>query len=243
MRRCVPAIVFAILLFTGRTALADSVAVGDKLHMLNSGGAISGGEFNVDIVGKGNEPPLFDFVTFCVQLRQDINKDDDFTVGYIGDRADDEVDPDPSDGPGDPLDEKTAWIYWQYRQPGQGALSGYTENEVQNAIWVIEQEWDFAEQNIFFPPSRLANLELNTRAIMDAAAAAVSPAGGWTNNNRVQILGLFFPNGDIAQDMLMLDDGGGTITQVETPEPATLLLVGGGVAALIRRRVRGWRNG
>ncbi len=74
MRRCVPAIVFAILLFTGRTALADSVAVGDKLHMLNSGGAISGGEFNVDIVGKGNEPPLFDFVTFCVQLRQDINK-------------------------------------------------------------------------------------------------------------------------------------------------------------------------
>jgi hypothetical protein len=43
--------------------------------------------------------------------------------------------------------------------------------------------------------------------------------------------------GEKAQDLLMLEDDRIRITQSETPEPATLLLVGSGAAALLRRRL------
>jgi hypothetical protein len=106
---------------------------------------------------------------------------------------------------------------------------------------VIEQESCFIDN--IFPSSLLTQQNRdNANALMAAAENAVT-VGGFVNTN-VRVVQLVFP--DLvteAQDVLMLDDDGVTITQVEAPEPATLLLVGGGVAALVRRRVKGRRNG
>lgn len=231
MRRCVSIAVFAILLSTGRTAFADSIAVGDTLDVLNDGGAIYGGVFQVDNLATGAPIDLF---TFCVQLAQDISSTDLFTVGDISLIADD-------DGGPDPLDTRTAWIYSQYRL---GTLGAYTENEIQSAIWVIEDEWTFAEENIFFPGME-PGLQNNASALIAAAQHAVD-VDGWVNTD-VRVLNLFFlegdRKGDVAQDLLMLSDGGETTQDVHAPEPATLLLVGSGAAALIRRRAKGRRNG
>jgi len=228
MRRCVPIIVFGLLLFTGRTAFADSVVVGDTLPLLSPGGAIFGGEFPVDVDGVGT-PGTADLITFCVQQASDINDSDTFTVTAIGNTTDD----------GDPLDDRTAWIYASYRLDRAGFLSTYGEDGIQAAIWLIEDEAYFRDHVFpFIAPS----IQSNANALIAAADNAVT-VGGFVNTN-VRILQLVFPDLTTeAQDLLMLDDGGGNTTQAEAPEPATVLLVGGGVAALIRRRVRGRRNG
>lgn len=233
MRRCVPAIVFAILLFTGRTAFADAIAVGDTLHLLDPGGPpIWGGEFVVDVdrlIVPGPADGIADLVTFCVQQASDINGDDLFTVTNIGTTTDD----------GDDLDNRTAWIYTNYRLDPSGFVSTYTEDGIQAAIWIIEDESYFTDY--VFPFLLDASVQSKANDLIAAAGNAV--ALGFVNTN-VRIMQLVFPDGTTeAQDLLMLDDGGVTITQTEVPEPATLLLVGGGVAAMVRRRVRGRRNG
>src|SRR4029077_11598148 len=102
MRRCVSAIVFAILLFTGRAAFADSIVVGSELHLIDPGGPpIWGGEFVVALKVSGVSDNVSDLMPFCVQQSSDINGDDTFTVTAIGTTTDD----------GDDLDDRTAWIY------------------------------------------------------------------------------------------------------------------------------------
>ena len=232
MRRYVLAIVFAILLFTGRTAFADSIVVGDTLHLLDPGGPpIWGGPFTVDVAVGGVFDDVADLITFCVQQESDINGVDTFTVSHIGDPS---IPGGNQTDDGDDLDDRTAWIYSQYRQ---NALSGYTGDEIQAAIWVIEDESYFTN-NIF--PTLTPSEQSNANGLIAAAGNAVT-VGGFVNTN-VRIVQLVFPDGGQAQDLLMLGDPGVTITQVETPEPASLLLVGSGVAALVRRRVRGRRN-
>ena len=227
MRRCVSAIVFAMLLFTGRTAFADSIVVGDTLHLLDPGSTVLwGGVFRVDVDGQG-APGIADLLTFCVQQSSDIDDTNTFTVTAIGNTTDD----------GDPLDNRTAWIYTQFRQD-PSFLTTYTQDGIQAAIWLIEQESYFTN-NIF--PFQTASLQANANALIAAANHAVN-VDGFVNQN-VRILQLMFPDGTTeAQDLLMLDDGGNHTTDSTVPEPATLLLVGGGAAALVRRRVRGPRN-
>jgi hypothetical protein len=83
-------------------------------------------------------------------------------------------------------------------------------------------------------------LQNNATAIKAAAQAAV--AGGYVNQN-VRLLNLFFINdGRVAQDLLVLTDGGNTTQDATVPEPATILLVGSGAAAMIRRRVKSRRK-
>jgi hypothetical protein len=229
MRRCVSAIVFAILLFTGRAAFADSIVVGDTLHLIDPGGPpIWGGEFAVDVAVGGAFDDVADLITFCVQQSSDINGDDTFTVTAIGTTTDD----------GDDLDDRTAWIYLHYRQDPGGFVSTYTEDGIQAAIWLIEEEAEFTQQ--VFPFLLDQSVQDKAHALMDAADAAV--VGGFVNTD-VRIMQLVFPDGTTeAQDLLMLDPD--TTTQdVHMPEPATVLLVGSGAAALIRRKVKSGRRG
>jgi len=228
MRRCVPAIVFAILLFTGRPAFADSLIVGDTVHLIDPGGPpIWGGEFVIDVAVGGIFDGVADLVTFCVQQSSDINGDDDFTVAAIGTSTDD----------GDPLDDRTAWIYVNYRQDPAGFVSTYSEDGIQAAIWILEDEAYFRDN--VYPFLLDATTRGQAEALMAAADNAVT--GGFVNTN-VRIAQLEFPDGTEAQDVLMLD--GGTTTQdIHMPEPATVLLVGSGAAALIRRKVKSGSRG
>jgi hypothetical protein len=226
MRRCVPAVLFAALLLTGRTAFADSIAVGDTLHLLDPGGPpIWGGEFAVDVDGIGT-PGIVDFVTFCVQQASDINGTDTFTVAAVGDPS---IPGQNTTDDGDPLDDRTAWIYLNYRQDPQGFVSTYTEDGIQAAIWLIEEESYFT--NRIFSSLLEASVQDKANALKAAAQNAV--LGGFVNTN-VRIVQLVFPDLSEAQDLLVLDDGL-TTQHVHMPEPATLVLVGSGVAGLIRR--------
>lgn len=244
-RNFVQAAVVGVVLLTGRAAFADPIAVGHTLHLLNPGGTIWGGVFNVDDLDilpnypNDPDPPAFDLASFCLQIAEDINDTDDFVVEKISTVVDESPDPDPSDGiDGDPLDDRTAWIYSQFRA---GSLGSFTEDEIQAAIWEIEDEWEFSDANAVFG-SILPSLAVNAASLKALADAAV--AGGWRNEDVLVLTLRFAPGtlraGDKAQDLLMLDDR--VRIESEAPEPATILLLGSGAAALIRRRVRNRRS-
>ena len=209
MRRAIHTIVVFCLLLGARQAYADPVAVGDVLHVLGSDGNIWGGAFDVDNTSNG---PGIDFKTFCVQLREDIDYDNLFLVGAISDFADD-------DGGPNPLSLETAWIFSSYRH---GALSAFTSDEIQSALWALEGDWTLADAMSLFGPSVIGD----PASLIALAEANVN--AGWVNDG-VRVINLFTLDGQKAQDQLTLS---------EVPEPGTLLLVGGGVAALIRRRRR-----
>jgi hypothetical protein len=230
MRRCVSAAVFAILLLTGRAAFAGSIAIGDTLQVLNPGGAIYGGVFQVhdvnldDPLDPTDQSQRIDLLTFCLQHEQDISIDD-FIVHDISLVTDD----------GEDLDKKSAWIYSQY---SQAALSTYTEDEIQAAIWVIQQQVSFT-RDIFPSPALTQQNRDNANALIAAAQQAVD--GGYLGTD-VRVLTLLYLTGgaehsadDPAQDLLVYTGGGNTTQDVHMPEPATLVLVGSGVVGLIRR--------
>jgi PEP-CTERM motif len=209
VRRAIQTVVVFCLLLGARQAYADPVAVGDLLHVLGTDGNIWGGAFDVDNTSNG---PDIDFKTFCVQLREDIDYDHLFVVGSITDFADD-------DGGPDPISLETAWIFSSYRH---GALSMFTSDEIQSAIWALEDDWTIAEGMSLFGPSVIGD----PGSLIALAEAAVD--AGWTNDG-VRVLNLFTLDGQKAQDQLTLS---------EIPEPGTLLLVGSGAAAVVKRRRR-----
>jgi hypothetical protein len=212
VRRAIQTIVVLSLLLGARQAYADPVAVGDLLHVLGTDGTIWGGAFDVDNTSNG---PGIDFKTFCVQLREDIDYDHLFVVGSITDFADD-------DGGPNPISLETAWIFSSYRH---GALSMFTSDEIQSAIWALQGDWTIAEGMSLFGPSVIGDPE----SLIALAEAAVD--AGWTNDG-VRVLNLFTLDGQKAQDQLTLSE------LSEIPEPGTLLLVVSGAAALAKRRRR-----
>jgi len=209
VRRAIQTIVVFGVLLGAREAYADNVAVGDVLHLLGSDGNIWGGAFEIDNLATG---PGVDFKTFCVQLHQDVDYDNLFVVGAISEFADDD------DGP-DPISPETAWIFSSYRH---GALSGFTSDEIQAAIWMLEGDWTLADGIAVFGAAIIGDPE----ALIALAESNVNT--GWVNDG-VRVINLFTLDGRKAQDQLTLS---------EVPEPGTLLLVGSGAAALVKRRRR-----
>ena len=207
MHRAIQTTVVLCLLLFGRQAYADPVAAGDVLHVLGSNSNIWGGAFDVDNTSNGLG---VDFQSFCLQISQDIDYDHLFVVGSITDSADD-------DSGLDPISAETAWIFTSFRH---GALAMFTSDEIQSAIWILEDEWTLANAIQGFGASVIGDPE----TLIALAQASVN--AGWVNNG-VGVINLFTLDGEKAQDQLTLS---------EVPEPGTLLLVGGGAAALMRRR-------
>ena len=211
MRALLRCTTFAAVMLVATVSSADPIAIGDLIKFQGSTGGLGGGAFLVDNTSNGAGD---DFMTFCLQMTQHVDYSSLFRVGGITNFADDAAG-------NDPLSTATAWIFSSFRA---GLLTGYTPDEIQGAIWTLEDEWTSSAGN--------------SAALITLAENRV--AAGWVNDG-VGVLNLFYTDGRMAQDQL-------TYTRVAnlpppppepTPEPATLVLVGlGGLVLGSRKRLR-----
>jgi len=134
MRTLLPCTTFAAVMLVATVSSADPISVGDLIKFQSSTGTIGGGAFLVDNTANGTG---VDFTTFCLQMTQHIDYSSLFRVGGITDFADDA-------GGNDPLSTATAWIFSSFRA---GLLTGYSANEIQGAIWTLEDEWTSSAGN------------------------------------------------------------------------------------------------
>ena len=173
-----------------------------------------------------------EFLSFCLEINESTDYSSVFKIdginnyaanGGIGGAMD--YDPGVGEDLRDPIDKKTAWIYWY---ANQGDYK-YEYKDAQYAIWVIENEiadgdgnWDWVTDN--------------AKALIDQAHDKVGD-GNYTEGE-VVVYNLSYSSGEKAQSMLAWKDETGG--QEPIPEPALLLMLGGGLLGMagLRRRRR-----
>jgi hypothetical protein len=183
-----------------------------------------GGEFtittltgNLGRTGMPSDINAVTFQTFCVESNEHFNPGSthyNMTINNVAIWG-------GSGGPSYPLDPRTAYLYWNFRNR---TLPGYNYNTasgrrssaaaLQAAIWYLQGHQSGGSYNSFVT---LANNAVNS--------------GAWSGIGDVRILNVYYPNGSRAQDQL-------TIVPHPLPTPGSAALAGIGLMAIGRRRRR-----
>jgi len=239
------------LLLMAGNAMADPTtasltdAVGDN--------AAGGGAWLMDVFDESDNLLFDDILTFCVEVSEYIDIGGtrygiDSVASYAtqGGVGGAKPAPDPSGNSytWDPLDKRTAWLYEKIIN-GETTYGSVTYGDVkeayddaQYAFWVIEQEKTLGE----IPgDGSVGTHEYNVAQMIAAAQNAVG-SGDYDGTN-VVVYNLVTVDTDgsiIEHNQSMLgwkDDTGG---QQPIPEPALLLMLGGGLLGMagLRRRRR-----
>jgi hypothetical protein len=204
------------------TSRADVISVGDVISLslptdplllprFASADGRRGGPFKLTNYSGGSS-----FATFCLELNEPVSLAGEarYRVGGLSDAADrggtvDSV---------DPLDIRTAYVYYAFRVDDTGTWDPDWEGQhVQEVIWHLENE---LTQDLSDP----------AQSILEAANALA--AGYDFGGNVVRVINLVDMNGNRRQDL---------ITYLPVPEPGLTLMLGAGLmglAAIARRRMK-----
>ena len=189
-----------------------SIGVGSIIKIHNGPGG-PGGEFGIEDLAA---PGVIDFITYCVEKNEYINFTAPFYVESIASYANLGGIGGPTN---DPVDPRTAWLYYNYRQ---GTLANYdygpitdtdtsramSANALQNAAWYLEEEQSSPVTGQDYVDAADAEYQsyLNDPGYFGNMEAAIA-------NVRIMNLRWNDENGNLAQSLLF-----------SIPEPGTIAI-------------------